>query len=171
MDFSGLVRAKKRILSFSGWSKPEDGTGFIIFSCPLAIGGVAEVAFNLHGGCYRQYRDQNVVFELVLGRTATRRRIVLERIEWRSLQGGHSNKRGRPSGIPGRTDPTHWHRFDLNYSVTNRRMIGANLPFADNISDRIQTFEDIRSFAGKSLNIENIDVVTRPEWEYDLFDE
>ncbi len=169
MDFPGLIHCQKVIASFSGWSKPEEETGYMIFSAPLSIAGAAETAFNLHGGCYWRHADKNVTFELVLGKTPTRRRVVLKRIEWRSLQGGHSNKRGRPPGLIRRTEATHCHEFDLNYVSDLRRMRGGNLPFADNIRPEIETFEQLREFVGRRLNIQNIGVVAIPDWEYGLF--
>jgi hypothetical protein len=36
------------------------------------------------------------------------------------------------------------------------------------IDDDLQTFEQVRSFVGKHFRINNIEIVTPPEWEYDL---
>jgi hypothetical protein len=47
-------------------------------------------------------------------------------------------------------------------------MVGANLPMARN-TDPLESFEKARDFAGKVFKINNIDIVTRPEWAYTLF--
>lgn len=171
VDFPGLARSQKRIVGFQGWSPPEEETGFLAFSAPLAIGGVVEEGFNLEGGCFRQYRDINVSFEVVLGKTPTRRRTPIERIEWRSLKGGHSNKRARPPGLVRRTGPDHIHKFELNYLEAQSRMRGDNLPLADNFDGIVESFEELIEYVGRTFNISNIDVVKRPDWDYGLFDD
>ena len=110
------LHAKNRLRSFlAGWLPPEPETDWVSFSAPLEIDGVVEAGFQLHGGCFKNFPDVNVSFELVMARSATTKRVVIERFDWRSLRGGHSNKRRRLAGIPSRTQRTHLHRFDLNY--------------------------------------------------------
>lgn len=169
MDLPGLIHCKKSISYFPGWSPPEAETGSMWFLAPLEIGEVIQDGFHLFGLCNSHYPDGHVCFELVLSKTPKSRRTVLERIEWRSLQGGHSNKRKRVAGVPRRTRATHWHRFELNYKSSSRRMIGDNLPVAQNIDDPLKKFEDLRIFVGNRLNIDNLDIVAVPEWEYNLF--
>lgn len=171
VDLPGLARSQKRIVRFPGWSPPEDETGYLAFSAPLVIGDIVEEGFNLEGGCFRQNRDVNVCFELVLGKSPTRKRTPIERIEWRSLKGGHSNKRNKPPGLVRRTGADHIHRFDLNYLKTEMRMRGDNLPLADNFSEVVESFEGLLQYAGRTFNISNIDVVKRPDWDYGLFDD
>lgn len=171
VDFPGLVHAKKRIIRFPGWTSPEEETGYMSFSASLAIGGVVEEAFNLEGSCFRQHRDKHVIFELVLAKTSARRRQALERIEWRSLRGGHSNGRGRPPGLIKRAGPDHVHSFPLNYIDHLRKMRGDNLPFAENFEDEISNFDKLRDYVGLRLKVDNITVVTHPDWDYGLFDD
>jgi hypothetical protein len=168
-DLPGLYHARKSIVYFPGWSRPEDETGYMTFSAPLLIGGVVEEGFNFHGGCYWRHPDKNVTFEIALGRTETRRRVELVRLEWRSLQGGHSNKRGRPSHLPKRTRATHIHSFELNYNSAAHKMRGDNLPLAEDIDESLESFEELLSFVGRRFNIANVDIVERPGWEYVLF--
>lgn len=167
--FPTLIHCKKSISYFPAWSAPEPETGFMYFLAPLEIDGIVQDAFHLFGSCCAHYPDSHVCFELVLSKTPTRRRTVLERIDWRSLQGGHSNKRKRPDGVPRRTKATHWHKFELNYNKSSDRMIGDNLPIAQNIDKPIKSFETLRDFVGTRFNIDNPDVVSAPEWEYNLF--
>jgi hypothetical protein len=49
------------------------------------------------------------------------------------------------------------------------RMRLGDLPFAEEIDEQLQSFEDARSYAGKVFKINNIDVVPRPGWVYDMF--
>ena len=168
VDLPAFAAAFKDIVSFPGWGPPEE-TGYMTFSAPLAIAGLVEAGFALHGGSYHKYRDGNVSFELVLNKTPIRKRMVLARVEWRSLRGGHSNKRSRPFGIPRRTEATHFHSFDLNYLESERRMRGGNLPYADNVENSIENFEALLEFVGSRFNIRNINLVEPPDWEYGLF--
>lgn len=98
-----------------------------------------------------------------------RRCIPLMRACWRSLKGGHSNPRRpgvRNSGL--RVPATHLHPFDSNWQDDKQRMRGGNLPFADPIEEELESFTAFREYAGKRFNINNIDIVPLPEWEYRL---
>jgi|ERR1700730_6683125 hypothetical protein len=167
-DLASLFACRKSIAFFPGWSPPEPETDWICFSAPLAVDGIVEPGLQLFGGCFKTYPNENVTFELLIARTPTSRRTAIERFDWKSLQGGHSNKRGRPEVIPRRTVPTHIHSFELNFQQKRSRMI-EGLPLADNVASSLETFESVRTFVGSRLNISNIDVVAVPEWEYNLF--
>ncbi len=168
VDFPSLFACQKSIAFFPGWLPPEPETDWVSFSAPLEIDGVVEAGFQLHGGCFKNFPDVNVSFELVMARSATTKRVVIERFDWRSLRGGHSNKRRRLAGIPSRTQRTHLHRFDLNYQPSRDRMI-SGLPFADNVACSLETFDSVKEFLRNRFNISNMHVVTPPEWVYDLF--
>lgn len=43
-----------------------------------------------------------------------------------------------------------------------------DLPMADDISQGIQTFEELRDLSGNLFRINNIDIVPPPKWEYDF---
>lgn len=140
------------------------------FDAPLAIGGVTEVGLVLHGGTYATYPDRNVTFELVVRNVGGVRRLKLARFDWRSIKGTHTNRVG-PPGLKGKRVPeTHLHEFELNWLAAENRMRGGNLPVARPIVENPQTFEQVREFVGKSFRINNIELVTPPEWEYNLFD-
>lgn len=147
-----LVAADKAISYFPGWSEPEPETGYIWFDAPLEVGGVVERAFQLHGGCDVNYPDRHVVFELRVGKSPGRKRIPLMRVEWRSLQGGHTNPRRRGNPLSGLTvSDTHFHPFEPNWSETEGRMRRGNLRMAAEIAEDLQAFEDVRAFAGNTL--------------------
>lgn len=139
------------------------------FAAPIEIAGMVVQGLCLEGNCEQDFPDRHVCFELVVQKTPTRRRVVLERLEWLSLKGGHSNKRRRPVGVPRRTDASHWHKFELNYQPSSRRMGNDNLSVAINFEETFSTYENFRIFVGERLKISNVELVTRPEWEYSLF--
>lgn len=162
-----LVAPAKSISVFPGWADPEPETNYVWFNAPLEIGGVTEPGLVLHGGCYIHRPDCNVTFELRLGRATLHRAVALERIDWRSLQGGHTNQR-RHGGDGGRVSWTHVHLFGLNWIDTRGRMRAGNLPLAKDIDEQLNDFADVLEFTGKQFKINNIGVVSEPGWEYGL---
>lgn len=169
-DLTALVVPLKTLAVFPGWSLPDD-TGYSWFNAPVEIGGVVEPGLVLHGGCYIRYPDRHVTLSLELSKTPGRKVRPLERIDWRSLTGGHSNPKWKdaPPGYRGRrVSDTHLHAFDMNWSEANQRMKDQNLPYAREIDEELPTFQALIGFAGKQLRISNINVVTAPPWEYAL---
>jgi hypothetical protein len=170
MPYPTLFTAMKALARFPGWSEPEPETDYTWFNAPIEIGGVVEASYLLHGGCYRSVPDRNVVFELRAAAPSGKRTIPLARVEWRSLQGGHSNRRRKGSPASGKRVPeTHYHSFDLNWIETERRMRSGNLPQADEINQDIQSFDALTACVGNLFRINNMRLVTRPPWAYDLF--
>jgi hypothetical protein len=176
-DLSALIVPLKSISTFPGWQSPEPETGYSWFDAPLEIGGVTEPGFVLHGGCFLGLPDQHVSLELRLSKTPGRRARPLERIDWRSRQPSHSNKRRFKGAAPiwrgrslagKRVGNTHLHAFEVNWLSDEARMRDDDLPFAHEIDEELQTFEDFLIFSGKQFRINNIGVVTRPQWEYKL---
>jgi hypothetical protein len=164
-----LYNADKLIASWPGWSAPEPETGYIWFDAPLEIGGVVEAGFTLHGGAYSTHPDRHITFELKIGRPGIRRKIPIARIDWKSLSGGHSNKRGPPLPWAGkRVGECHVHSFELNWLETEGRM-RTDLSQAEPMPQEIQSFESVRAYAGNLFRINNIDLVAQPPWEYRLF--
>lgn len=165
-----IFLADKAIGFFPGWSRPEAETDYIWFDAPIEIGGVAETGLVLHGGCFAHRPDCHVSLELRIARTPGRHCIPIERFDWRSLEGGHSNPRKPRSEWSGRrVSETHLHDFWLNWSEAEQRMRLGGLTMAREIQENVQTFQDVRAFVGNRLRINNIDVVQAPEWAYDLF--
>jgi hypothetical protein len=171
MPLDALFHADKALATFPGWSQPEAETGFMWFMAPLEIGGVVETDFVLFGGCCANLPDKNVLFELRVGAPGNNRRIPLARIDWRSVQGGHSNRRRKGKEWSGkRVGATHYHAFESNWSVIHQRMRGKNLPQAVGLEEEPQSFESLRKVVGNLFKINNIGIVSRPPWEYNLFD-
>lgn len=171
MPLEALFNAPKALAPFRGWIGPEPETGYLWFDSPIIIGGVVEAGLILRGGCYAHLRDQHVTFELVATKPGIKRRIPLERIEWRSIRGGHRNRRRK--GVPTsgkKVSETHLHSFDLNWLPGHRRMRGTNLPQACEIETELQSFETLREYVGNRFRINNIGLVSVPPWEYSLFD-
>jgi hypothetical protein len=168
-ELDSLYRAAKAISVFPGWSKPEEETSYIWFDAPLEIEGITEHGLFLHGGCFARYPDCNVSLEIRISKSAGRRCTPLGRVDWRSLEGGHSNIRISGHRLSGHRLPeTHFHAFDLNWLPQQSRMRKGNLRMAQLIDEDLQSFESMRSYAGKCFRINNIEVVARPEWEYTL---
>jgi hypothetical protein len=170
MTLPDLLKARKAIAQFPGWSEPEPETGFIWFHAPLEVAGVVEEGFILAGGCFRNIPECNVTFELRIA-GPKRRRIPLARFEWQSLRGGHTNARRGGSPVSGtRVSDTHYHSFDLNWLHREGRMRLGNLPQAEDFEQPIQSFESLRQTIGNLFRINNIEIVNAPPWEYSLFD-
>lgn len=168
MAIPDLYRADKRLSIWTGWSAPEPETGYCWFDAPLEIGGVVEAGFVLHGGSYKFHPDKHVTFELKVARPGVRRKIPLARVDWRSLTGGHSNRRGPALPWAGkRVGDSHVHGFDINWLESEGRM-RTDLSQAEPIPEEIQSFESLREYAGILFRISNIDIVERPDWEYGL---
>lgn len=47
-------------------------------------------------------------------------------------------------------------------------MRGGNLPLAKDLESGLESFEALRAYAGNTLKISNIEVITPPEWEHIL---
>jgi hypothetical protein len=73
MGLPELVGSLKEMTAFPGWAEPEPETGAMFFTAPLAIAGVVQEAFTLHGLCLKQIPDRNVTFELKVSRPGGRR--------------------------------------------------------------------------------------------------
>lgn len=167
--FPQLADSPKTIASFSGWCSPHEETGYCWFDTPLEIEDVVVPGLVLHGGCYFHRPDCHVTLELRIAKHAGRRCRPLARVDWRSLNGPHSNDRrwGPPWG--GKQVPdTHIHPFELNWSSDRQRMKSSNLPIACPIEPPPNDFNKLREFAGKQFRISNIELVSAPDWEYHL---
>jgi hypothetical protein len=171
MGFPELFAARKEVDRFPGWTEPEAETGAMWFVAPLAIGGVTQEAFTLHGLALKYAPDRNVCFELrALG--PRNRKVPLARYEWRSLRGGHTNSRRAGSPVSGeRVTPTHYHSFNLNFLPEHRRMRSGNLPQAESVEADPQSFESLRVEVGNLFRINNMSIVFTPPWEYGMFGE
>lgn len=169
LTLDAIFGSQKAISVFAGWSPPEPETGYSWFDAPLEIGGVTEAGLFLHAGCYWNRPEIHVSFELRIGKTATTPHLPLERLDWRSLQGGHTNRRIGSSEWAGRrVSSTHLHAFELNWVASEGRMRRSALPLAMEIPEQLQSFEDLRTFVGIRFRISNINLVTRPKWEHIL---
>ncbi len=68
-----------------------------------------------------------------------------------------------------RLGPTHIHAFELNWSDTEQRMRESPLRFARDVEEELADFASLRKFIGNRFKINNIEIVTEPVWDYDLF--
>ena len=140
------------------------------FDSPIEIDGITETGLVLHGGCYYDRPDCNVTFELRIAKTLGRRCVPIERFDWRSLEGGHSNPRRNGHPLSGMIlPPTHLHAFEHNYSEADHKMRAGNLRMAQEVDPIPENFESVKDIVGKRLRINNIELVKSPDWRYDLF--
>lgn len=168
--FPVIAEQWKSLSLFPGWAKPEPESAYTWFEAPVEMSGVTVAALFFRGGCYQNQPDRHVTFELIAGIAAHRKRKPLMRVDWKSLTGGHSNQRRWGTKWAGiRVSDTHYHSFDLNWDADRSRMKGESLPVAAEIGEPIQTFVELRDYVGKWFRINNIGIVTQPEWAYDLF--
>lgn len=165
-----LFLSEKRIGAFPGWTRVERETRYVWFDAHLAIDGITETGLLLHGGCYANRPEANVTFELRLARTPGRNSLPIERLDWRSLEGGHSNPRRPRSEWSGkRVSNTHLHDFWLNWSETEQRMRSGGLSTAREVEIPLECYTDILTYIGQRLRISDISIVSEPPWLYDLF--
>ncbi|TPN02465.1 hypothetical protein [Mesorhizobium sp. B2-1-5] len=169
MPLPSLVNSWKSIVNPIEWSKPDPEDGYIRFYAPPEIDGIVEAGLVLTGGTYSQHPDWHVTFELSVAGLAGHRHTKLIRVDWRDTKGGHSNNRRKCAGDGKRVPETHLHSFELNWIEAERRMKRGKLPCAEAIDQELQSFEQLRSFVGTRFRINNIGIVPRPDWVYDLF--
>jgi len=165
----------KRIATPPEWGRPDKRDGYIGFSAPLELDGITLPDLYLKGGASVDHPHRHVTLELKVRHATRRREIALVRIDWKSLKGGHSNKRGLPAtwegaSVPSRVENTHLHPFELNWTGSVRRMLKGNLPVAVPIREELQTFADLCGFAEIRFRINNMSLVSEPNWAYSLFD-
>ena len=169
MPLEAIYLSEKTIPSASEWSDSDADDGYTRFYTPLEINGVLEAGVVLTVGTYGHHPDRHVTFELAILHYEGRRRVRLARIDWRDLRGGHSNNRRKCPESERRVSETHLHGFEANWIRSERRMKRGKLPCAETIREELQSFESLRDYVGRVFKIKNIEVVPRPQWEYDLF--
>lgn len=171
MPLPSLVDAWKTIPIAPKWTDPDPADGYTRIYAPLDIEGVTEAGLVLTVGAYATYPERHVTFELCVLDAADRRTRLI-RLDWRSLRGGHTNKRRNKCDGPWgrrRVPATHLHAFELNYLPDEQRMKKGKLPCAEPTSEELSSFEDVRKFVGSCFKIKNIEIVPPPDWIYDLF--
>jgi len=166
VTFQDIATSEKVIPHFPGWSKPERESEHSYFEAPLDIGGVTEPGIILAGNCSLAHPDKHVTFEIYARKLPAKRRVPLMRVDWRRISGGHSNVRDRPAGLPSRVSDTHHHSFALNFNPNTGRMRRGNLPLAEECGETLEDFEALCVYVGRAFRIKNMNIVSRPDWEY-----
>ncbi len=165
-----LAAAQKTLSGTLDWTKPETETGYIWLNAAMDIDGVTVAGLVLHLGCYFDRPDCSVTSEIRLARLPARRSIPLMRVDWRSLQDGHSNRRQRGHALSGkRVSNSHIHAFEYNWMTAQGKMQSGNLPFADELERNLTTFREVCAYIGERFRITNTDVIPTPPWEQSLF--
>lgn len=170
MPLPRLLAAPKRVPFDTGWVEPGSVDGYARYLTPLEVEGLIETSLTLSVGTYIRRPDRHVTFELAIRGLVGQRLIRIERLDWRDTKGGHSNPRTCPGPWAGRRVPaSHTHSFELNWVAAEARMRRGKLPCAEPMEPEPQSYEELRELVGRRWNINNIDIVPRPLWEYDLF--
>lgn len=170
MVLRDLFRSQKTLPYAPQWTDAEGEDAYTRVHVTLEVHGVVDTGVTLSGGAYVRFPDQHVTFEIAVRDYDGTRRIRLARVDWRDRKGGHSNPRGCAGTWSGRRVPeTHHHAFDLNFVAAEGRMRRGKLPCAEPVPEPLTSFEALRTFVGRCFNINNMDVVPPPPWEYHLF--
>ncbi|MEI4473236.1 hypothetical protein [Frigidibacter sp. MR17.24] len=172
-NVKSIYLASKNLPARPKWSRPDRETTYTWFDAPIDIEGVTQTGLFLHGGAYAQHPDVHVTLELKV-RTDAGRWLPLERADWRSLNGGHSNPRSGRAPWAGklagrRLSDSHLHEFSLNWSEAEQRMRTPHLKIAREFEAPLDDFEALRDYFGERTRIENIEIVPEPPWVRDLF--
>lgn len=165
MNLDQVYRASKHVVRFPGWSDPN-GTNYVHFDAPLEIGGIVEHGLFLHGGCYLDQPDRHVSIAIRIARISGRQHIELSRIDWRPIDGGHTNPRGR-CAFSGRIEGSHAHVFEDNYNETAGKM-KSGLRCARPVDPEPSSFQELMKSAGILFRVKNMDIVEPPGWSYRL---
>ncbi|WP_330083777.1 hypothetical protein [Methylocystis iwaonis] len=170
MPLPYLFSAQKSISYRPNWTAPDKEDGHTRIVAALDVGEITEASLALLCSAYAHLPDRHVSVEICINGLDGKRRIRLARVDWKSIKGGHSNKRGHCKGDwDGKRVPeTHYHSFEMNYVTAERRMKAGKLPCARPIDEPLQSFEELCAFIGFNFNIKNMDVVAPPPWEYKL---
>lgn len=172
MSLRTIAQSWKAISVGVQWTAPDEVDGYSRIYVPLEMKGITAAGLVLTGGTYSRHPDCHVTFELAVTGAEGARHMRLIRLDWRSLTGGHSNPRRCTGEWSGRRVPiTHLHCFDLNWVEAEGRMRRGKLPCARPVERELQTYEDVREYVGTHFKIRNMDIVPRPDWVYDLFDD
>lgn len=170
MSLRRVFEADKAIAAPVKWTDPDREDGHVRFLAILEIEGLADATYQLSGGAYVNIPEEHVTFELAVVGDRGLRRTRLARIDWRSITGGHTNKRNCPGRWAGRRSPnTHFHDFELNWVESEQRMRKGKLPCARPLDAEPQGFEALRKQTGLLFRINNMQIVPHPPWMYDLF--
>ena len=162
-----IVESWKSLATFPGWSEAEAETGYLWFDANLEINGVVEAGLVLHGGCYHNCPDCHVILELRIAGAFGRRQVQLQRLDWRSLNGGHRNPRVGDSEWRGRTvSNTHFHDFALNWDSERGRFRRTGLRLARDLTPPVPaSFEEVLAWASDQFRITNMQIIVPPPWE------
>jgi hypothetical protein len=57
----------------------------------------------------------------------------------------------------------------MNWDETREKMIGPNLPIADDIVPPPASFSSLKLYVEREFQIANLAIVPEPDWQYDLF--
>ena len=163
LSIPDIVKATKKLSILPEWS---EGDYYSEFRVPVEIGGVTYEGLDFRGKAGGSNPNQQVMFQLdykPIGFTVG----PLCRFDWRP-QYPHVNIMKGPPDLKGRRFgfyETHFHDFELNWLVKEKRMRRDNLPIARPVEKDPETFEELTIVVERLFNIEGITDIPRPLWQ------
>ena len=162
IELPKILQCKKYVAPFPGWVR--DGREVSIVSS-LESEGITLPFCRLRICAVRTMPDEAVTVQIEHARGGQKYR-PLVRLDWRPINDTHRNKhRGPPEYRWKEIVGTHYHRFDLNYFESEKRMLEGNLPIAVPVIPEPMTFAEILDFVGKEFNILGLELYEPPPWE------
>jgi len=170
LPFEALANMGKAVSGSPRWSKPDGADKTIKLSAPLEVEESTLQGLFLKARARINAPDQDISFTLTyLTPGTTRDGVTLDRMDWRPKT-PHENldEHSPPNLYLIEIDGTHRHSFALNW----RHQAGRPLkwmPVAEPISPDYQDFVELRTAVGNLFRISNIDLISEPNWDRDLF--
>lgn len=162
--YLSLVESWKQLPPNVGWSRPDPLDGEMSIYAPLEIGGVTVGAFALRATCNVERPDTDVMLQLETGLPGDRTKLPLCRIDWRPLSGGHKQPKQPGNRKRKFISGSHLHTFLDNWHAEEERMIGTNLPWAQQLAPEPSDIYGLLDLAQNLFRIKDLSRIGIPEW-------
>lgn len=159
-----LAESWKEFPGAFSWGEPHPTDKEWSVLVPLDVADVTIGGFGLRIKCNKDRWEQDVMFQLEVGRPGQRTRTALARIEWRPLQDVHRDPKVgsvKRKVIRG----THYHPFRANFLETTGIMREGNLPYAIEVERDPQSFLELLDLASKLFRINGLKDMLPPPWQ------
>lgn len=136
----------------------------------LDMNGVTETGLFLRGSGHILRPNAAMMFQLEVHRPGDKRSGgQMARVCWNPTS-SHTNPNKGPRDLRMiEIDGSHYHDFHLNIKASGLEMATENLNIARPITPELLTYQDFVAFCGQAFSIDNLDQISAPKWENDLF--